>query len=49
MTSPDRKDTNLENHEKVKPYVLDDVSIGEKKVTFQAKPLSWNMVRIKLK
>ena len=49
MTSPDRKDTNLENHEKVKPYVLDDVSIGEKTVTFQAKPLSWNMVRIKLK
>lgn len=49
MTSDDRKDTNLENHEKVKPYVLNDVVMKEETITFQAKPLSWNMVRIKLK
>lgn len=42
------KETNLENHDKIKPVMVDDIVIEKQGVSFQVGSYSWNMVRIKV-
>lgn len=49
LSSDDKKATNLENHDAVKPKSLEDVKLLDNKFSYIAKPLSWNMIRIKIK
>ena len=49
MTSGNRKDTNLENHDKIKPYEINNAEIAGDNLNFEIEPLSWNMIRVKVK
>ncbi|MDD3206180.1 MAG: alpha-N-arabinofuranosidase [Lachnospiraceae bacterium] len=50
LWSENRKDTNLQNHNLVKPVKVKDTAIqGENKITYSLKALSWNMIRVKVK
>lgn len=46
MHSVDKKATNLENHERVKPEQSDTSSLAQGVLTSRLPALSWNMVRI---
>ncbi len=46
MHSLDKKATNLENHERVKPEQSDTSSLAQGVLTSRLPALSWNMVRI---
>ncbi len=48
LESRDKKTTNLENHNAIKPYIADDIKVSGNEVAFVLNPLSWNMIRIKL-
>jgi alpha-N-arabinofuranosidase len=48
LESEDKKMTNSENHDAIKPYITDDIKISGNEVAFVLNPLSWNMIRIKL-
>lgn len=48
MYSADRKATNLENHNAVKPEMSDGSSLDDNVLTSMLPPLSWNMVRIEI-
>lgn len=49
LTSKDRKDTNLEDHERVKPHTQEDVTIHNNIVNVPLPCLSWNMIRVRVK
>ena len=49
MTSENRKDTNLENHDKIKPHEINNAEIAGDNLNFEIEPLSWNMIRVKVK
>lgn len=49
LASSDKKDTNLEDHEKIKPVVLEDTVLEDQCLSYTALPLSWNMVRIQVR
>lgn len=42
------KETNLEDHSKIKPVLVDDILIGQQGISFQVGAYSWNMVRLKV-
>ena len=49
MTSSDIKATNKENHDRIKPEVVDEAKLHDKKLIGRIEHLSWNMIRIGLK
>ncbi|MEG0961662.1 MAG: alpha-N-arabinofuranosidase [Lachnospiraceae bacterium] len=48
LTSEDKWDTNLEEHDKVKPHTEDNVTINGNMIITLLHPLSWNMIRVKV-
>ena len=49
MTADDKKMTNQYNHEAVKPKTVNNAKINNQEVKIELEPLSFNMVRIKIK
>ena len=49
MTAGDKKMTNQYNHEAVKPKTVNNAKINNQEVKIELEPLSFNMVRIKIK
>jgi len=49
LYSDDKKSTNLVNHDLVKSCHADDVLLRNNVIQYALKPLSWNMVRIKVR
>lgn len=49
MYTKDRKATNLENHDLVKPKQIDESKLEGNVLTSKLPPLSWNMVRVKIR
>lgn len=45
----DKKMTNRENHEAVRPFTLSDVELGGCELRCRLRPLSWNVIRIQVK
>lgn len=48
LHSDNKKDTNLKNHNLIKPSNADDVLLQDNVIQYILKPLSWNMIRIKI-
>ncbi len=48
MHHPDKKATNLDNHEEVKPHETGTAAIDRGTLRAVLQPLSWNMIRIRV-
>jgi len=48
LWSEDKKMTNYVNHNAIQPVQMEDVVLCERIFSYEIKPLSWNMIRVKV-